>query len=80
MDNFLKEKANQYLRTTCIDYGDLSNKAEIQIKEAFIAGYEQKASEVILPVVKIDFCPKCGSNKLYTSTTGKLCCTKCTLG
>ena len=25
-------------------------------------------------------CPKCGSNKLYVSTTGKLCCTKCVLG
>jgi hypothetical protein len=25
-------------------------------------------------------CPKCGSNKLYTSITGKLCCTKCVFG
>jgi hypothetical protein len=25
-------------------------------------------------------CPTCGSNKLYYSTTGKLCCTKCVFG
>jgi len=25
-------------------------------------------------------CPTCGSNKLYTSVTGEICCTRCILG
>ena len=28
----------------------------------------------------ITTCPTCGSNKLYTSVTGEICCTRCILG
>jgi len=38
-------------------------------------------TERILNLFGVDksVCPKCGSNKLYTSTTGKICCVKCAL-
>lgn len=38
----MEEKAQKYLNSQCIDYGDLNERAEQQIKKAFIDGMREQ--------------------------------------
>ncbi len=51
-----------------------------KLKNNEITEQEAQNEFLFLFGVSKSVCPKCGSNKLYYSTTGKLCCTKCVFG
>jgi hypothetical protein len=57
----MKQKAKKYINSLYIDYGDLNDKAEEQIKQAFIDGMNQQL--ILSGVVKSlpnKYCPQCG--------------------
>ena len=59
---------------------ELILKIAKELEDGTITEFEAQNLLLGLFGVSKSVCPKCGSNKLYTSTTGKLCCTKCVFG
>jgi len=54
--NTKKEIADKYIRENLIDYGDLNEKAENQIRDAIFYGLNQGQT---LPIDSVTDCPSC---------------------
>lgn len=71
----MEQKAHEYINKLYIDYGDLNEKAEEQIKQAFIDGMKE---QLLIQRVVSSLPSECQENwqsNYYCTLSGK--CQKC---
>jgi hypothetical protein len=68
----MKKKAQKYLNSLYVDYGDLNQKAEEQIKQAFIDGMKEQLliHSVVVPKGTLPYGPKCDNACKFYCTKG----------
>jgi len=84
VDDLISKLFDEDVKKSIVNYGivsDYPNEVLKQIKENhdlnIIVGFEDICGTIKHTSKK---CLKCGSEQLYRSITGKLCCTYCILG